>query len=382
MTELEAKKAIEAAITNGDVQTVLRLIHEDKSRLSMQTVFGSWLHIAAEHGQLEILKRLLDLGLDINALGGIAGGTALQVAASEGQVEAVKFLISQGALLDTSAPEKNPLFGAIHNGHTEVARMLIDAGIETKVKYKGESGKTKDALSFACEWGRKDIAKLIEAANPGGAEHSYEEHQARIARQREADRAKIGQLIDSRPFQSVLLETAIREGLVAFRKAIELFPQERFYAFCFYADGDLSGVYPHANTVESLMRIDSSRDPNYFKWAPAEWKLNFGQYGDPGFMNDTNLLLGRRAFPDDEFGEYKRQTMATLAQALIIIRNSSIFSGHADVNRLAFWVNIGDACGEEEWMFEPVIDHMPSDIVEDLRKLFEFHALRKDDCVR
>ncbi len=166
MTEVELENRIEAAIKNGDKKIVLDLIQEDESRLHIETVFGTWLHIAAESGQVEILKRLIDLGLDIDVTGGIAEGTAIQLAASEGQVEVVRFLICRGALLDTSAPEKNPLFGAIHNGHADVARMLIDAGIDTKVKYKSSSGKTKDALSYAKDWGRTDIAKLIEAANP------------------------------------------------------------------------------------------------------------------------------------------------------------------------------------------------------------------------
>lgn len=181
-------------------------------------------------------------------------------------------------------------------------------------------------------------------------------------------------MVDTNINQVALLEIATREGIEAFRMAIERFPSETFYAFCFYAPGKVSSVYPHANTVESYLREDSSLDPHYFKWAPAEWKLDFGQYGDLDFMRQTNQLLSHQDFPDSEFAKNKRQTIATLSQALINIRNSAIFTGHADVDRLAFWVNIGDACGEEEWMFEPVIDHMPSDIVEELRRLFEFNA--------
>lgn len=184
-------------------------------------------------------------------------------------------------------------------------------------------------------------------------------------------------MLDTDTNQIALLKIATREGIEAFRMAIERFPGESFYAFCFYAPGEVSSVYPHANTVESYLRVDSSLDPHYFKWAPAEWKFDFGQYGDSDFMRETNQLLRLQEVPDDEFPKHKRQTITTLSQALINIKNSSIFTGHADVDRLAFWVNIGDACGEEEWMFEPVIDHMPEDIVVELRKLFEFHALRR-----
>jgi hypothetical protein len=171
-----------------------------------------------------------------------------------------------------------------------------------------------------------------------------------------------------------LIDTASHEGISAFSQAIERFPAERFYAFCFYADSDVTSVYPHANTIEGYKRVDSSLDPLYFKWAPAEWKLDFGQYGKSDLMKDTNALLRRRDFADSEFSKIKRANIAALSQALINIKNSSIFTGHADTDRLAFWVNIGDACGEEEWMFEPVIDYIPADIVEELRQLFEFNA--------
>src|SRR5262245_33400752 len=148
-----------------------------------------------------------------------------------------------------------------------------------------------------------------------------------------------------RSTQQQLLEAATREGIEAFRVAVGCFPTEKFYAFCFYVDSDMTSVYPHANTLESYQRVDSSLDPHYFQWAPAEWKLDFGQYGDADLMKETNALLSQRDFPDSEFAKIKRSKIATLSQALINIKNSSIFTGHADVNRLAFWVNIGDACG-------------------------------------
>ena len=63
-----------------------------------------------------------------------------------------------------SEPERNPLFGAIYGGHTAIAKLLIDSGIDTTVKYSGESMHEMDALAFAHEWGRSDIAELLMAA--------------------------------------------------------------------------------------------------------------------------------------------------------------------------------------------------------------------------
>ena len=73
----------------------------------------------------------------------------------------VKYLLSCGAEMDVSEPERNPLFGAIYGGHADIAKLLIESGIDTRVKYTGESMKNMDALAFAHERGQKDIAALL-----------------------------------------------------------------------------------------------------------------------------------------------------------------------------------------------------------------------------
>ncbi len=63
--------------------------------------------------------------------------------------------------MDVSEPERNPLFGAIYGGHTDVAKFLINSGIDTQVKYTGPNMKNMDALAFVNEWGRTEIADLL-----------------------------------------------------------------------------------------------------------------------------------------------------------------------------------------------------------------------------
>ena len=155
------QKEIRTAIKQGDAERVVSLIGSDKARLEMMTVFGTWLHVAASYGQLEIAKRLIALGADVNANGGTSGGGALHRAASDGHIEIVTYLLSCGAIMDVSEPERNPLFGAIYGGHTAIAKLLIDKGIDTHVQYNGPSMKNMDALAFAKEWGRREIAALL-----------------------------------------------------------------------------------------------------------------------------------------------------------------------------------------------------------------------------
>lgn len=161
MENKQVAKEIRSAIKKGDVEKVVNLIGSDQGRLTMMTPFGTWLHVAASHGQLEIVKRLIALGANVNQNGGIDGGNALNDAASEGHLDIVKYLLSKGAVLDISEPERNPLFGAILRGHTAIAKLLIENGIDTTVRYTGESMKDMDALAFANEWGRGEIVELL-----------------------------------------------------------------------------------------------------------------------------------------------------------------------------------------------------------------------------
>jgi ankyrin repeat protein len=161
MDDKHIAREIRVAIKLGDVDKVSSLIGHAMARLDILTPFGTWLHVASAHGQLEIVKLLLNLGIDININGGISGGGPLNEAASEGHIEIVKYLLSNGAKLDVTEPEKNPLFSAIHGGHVAIAKLLIDKGIDTHVKYSGSSMTNMDALAFARERGQDEIAKML-----------------------------------------------------------------------------------------------------------------------------------------------------------------------------------------------------------------------------
>jgi ankyrin repeat protein len=156
----EAHRSIRSAIQGGRTAEALALL-EDESRLRMMTPFGSWIHVAAKVGNLEIVKALVDLGLDVNQRGGTFGGAAIKLAASYGHLEVVRFLLQAGSELDVSEPERNPLFGAIHGGHIDIVRFLVEAGIDYRVRYTGSSMQEMDALAFARERGQTDIAAFL-----------------------------------------------------------------------------------------------------------------------------------------------------------------------------------------------------------------------------
>ncbi|WP_395343510.1 ankyrin repeat domain-containing protein [Ningiella sp. W23] len=149
------------AIKNKDVKLLKELLSKNPDITHVVTPLGSWLHIATRHNAKESVEFLLEQGIDVNIEGGVSNSGPINAAASEGYTELVKFYLEKGAILDTSEPEKNPLFSAIHNGHVDVVKMLLDANIDTSIKYSGSTMENMDALAFAKEWGRTDIVNML-----------------------------------------------------------------------------------------------------------------------------------------------------------------------------------------------------------------------------
>ncbi|PEQ29261.1 hypothetical protein CN467_28835 [Bacillus cereus] len=155
-------KAIRNAIKIGDINEVKQLIGNDKEILNTMTTFGTWLHVAAKKGHLEVVEYLINKGIDIEARGGTFDASALNLAAGEGQMEIVKYLIEAGAELDVSLAKRNPLFGAIYGGHKEVAEFLVEKGIDISIRYTGENIKNMNAYEYAREFGQTEIAEYLK----------------------------------------------------------------------------------------------------------------------------------------------------------------------------------------------------------------------------
>lgn len=152
------------AIKSGDASLVVALVRSDAEHVTITTVFGTWLHVAARYGNVNVSNGLIDCGLNVNARGGILGGTPINVAASAGHIEMVRSLLSRGATLDTEKPEWNPLFAAIYGGHIDIVKLLMEVGVDPRIRYTTETRSNVDALAFARERGQSDIAAYLEGA--------------------------------------------------------------------------------------------------------------------------------------------------------------------------------------------------------------------------
>ena len=158
----EAIRKILTAIRNNDFDNMYKFLLADKSLINENTPFGTWLHVASSVGNLRIVRTLVEFGIDINQRAGTYGGSALNEAASEGHYDVTQYLLSCGAELDTTEPERNPLFGAIMCGSKEIVQLLLDNGIDASVRYTGQYMKNMDAYDFAIERGQKEIAEMLK----------------------------------------------------------------------------------------------------------------------------------------------------------------------------------------------------------------------------
>ena len=162
MTSINIEKNMRLAIKQGNIKKIKQIIMSNKEILHQMTPFGSWLHVAATFGKLDIIKYLIDCGLDPNIKGGTFNAGSVNRAASRGYYDIVKYLLSCGAGLETSEPDQNPLFAAIYGGCKDIVQLLLDSGIDYTVRYTGEYMKDMDAYDFAVERGQLEIAELIK----------------------------------------------------------------------------------------------------------------------------------------------------------------------------------------------------------------------------
>lgn len=92
----------------------------------------TFLHTAAQRGDVEMARFFLDAGIDVNSIELWEFKTPLAEAALQGRQEMAAFLIEQGADVDfpREVPPARPLARAIAAGHDEIADMLRTYGAE------------------------------------------------------------------------------------------------------------------------------------------------------------------------------------------------------------------------------------------------------------
>ncbi len=108
--------------------------------LDFVTPYGTWLHAAARAGELDMIKFLVESGMDINLNEGVPKSAPIAHAASEGEIGIVEYLFDNGAILDVSDP-RQILILVIYGGHLNIVKYLVQNGIDSTVKYTGDTMK-------------------------------------------------------------------------------------------------------------------------------------------------------------------------------------------------------------------------------------------------
>ncbi|KAK3943389.1 ankyrin repeat-containing domain protein [Diplogelasinospora grovesii] len=172
------RASFKAAASNGHFRIVEIFLSRGERAMQKSTGIealhlGQALYAAAAKGHIEVMERLLDHGVDINARGG-RDGTALQAAALQGRPEAVQLLLKRGA--NHAIPCKRfgtPLAAAAEKSHHRTVSVLLQAGANPN----GRGGWYSSPLVSAIVGRNINIVRLlIESGadvNVRGGRHMY-----------------------------------------------------------------------------------------------------------------------------------------------------------------------------------------------------------------
>ncbi|KAL4964601.1 ankyrin repeat-containing domain protein [Aspergillus stella-maris] len=112
---------------------------------------GNLLLLAAFHGYIDIVKFLLEHGLDVNSTSS-EGRTALAYAAAKGHVDVVRLLLDHDAEIDiTENCGITALYWACIGSRFEIAELLLDKGAQLTASDTNTDNTTKPPLSWTNE---------------------------------------------------------------------------------------------------------------------------------------------------------------------------------------------------------------------------------------
>lgn len=147
-------------VVYGKAKKLKRLNKIDYDGLHGHNASGRTLvHIAAERGQLDCVKTLAKLKVDVNEVS-VSGQSAVFVAASNGQAGAIEVLHSLGADLDKADKHgRSPLYIAATNDWQSCVRVLHKLGAKVETSRVGQ----RTAVWAAAYKGHIDMVNLLHS---------------------------------------------------------------------------------------------------------------------------------------------------------------------------------------------------------------------------
>ncbi|KAK6844762.1 hypothetical protein PG995_014872 [Apiospora arundinis] len=129
---------------------------------------GTPIQYAAEHGDIPTIKKLLELGAQVDSTAGVEGHT-LHYAIMSKNASVVEFLLDLGAKVEDVPEGKSIVVKAIRNELDGLVGRLVDLGADVNATERGES-----PLSAAFRAGNKDLVDLLRSR---GARFSDTDHE-------------------------------------------------------------------------------------------------------------------------------------------------------------------------------------------------------------
>ncbi|XP_010253196.1 PREDICTED: putative E3 ubiquitin-protein ligase XBAT31 [Nelumbo nucifera] len=160
------------AVQAGDLDKIQLLLERDPSLLHQTTVFDrlSALHIAAASGQIEVLSSILDRSIHPDILNRHKQ-TPLMLAAMHGKISCVEKLLQAGAniLMFDSLHGRTCLHYAVYHGHSDCLQAILAAAQSTSVAdswgftrfVNVRDGKGATPLHLAARQRRPDCVHIL-----------------------------------------------------------------------------------------------------------------------------------------------------------------------------------------------------------------------------
>ena len=156
-----------ASSSNHPAVVELLLAHKNLDKEARDDKNDNALRYATDHNNIEVLKLLLEAGLDPNIQAGENSWSCLLVACCDNYLEVTSLLLKHGAnpyLVEKH--KKNCLMMAAQNGHTEIVSMLLNSEyIDVRRIINEQTKQEWTALALA-----NDHPKVVELLLKHGAD--------------------------------------------------------------------------------------------------------------------------------------------------------------------------------------------------------------------
>ncbi|CAG5110986.1 Oidioi.mRNA.OKI2018_I69.chr2.g5330.t1.cds [Oikopleura dioica] len=154
----EEKTALHIAAENGQITLIRFLTNFDNKLLQDWDEEGNTaLHLAAYNKRGKTVAELLNKGIQVDEVNS-KGWTALDAAAAVGHLQSAKILLDHDAPVDsTDKSNVTPLHLASMNGHLEVAKYLLEQGADVRIV----DTDGRNALDYAIDYYHEDIVTMF-----------------------------------------------------------------------------------------------------------------------------------------------------------------------------------------------------------------------------